>query len=180
MNLPNRITLIRVCFIPAYMFFILNTKIPYHEWIAAALFGLASLTDFLDGYISRKYDLVTTFGKFIDPLADKLLTSAAFICMVELGKVSSWIAFIIIAREFAVTGLRIIANSEGIVIAASKLGKTKTVTQIIAIILLTLNNFPFSYIHFPADRIMLYVATVMTLISGIDYFMKSKHLLKME
>jgi len=185
LNLPNKITLARIFLVPIIMVFLLfrfdfgDIKIAgevttYSEIIATFIFIIAASTDGLDGYIARKRKLVTNLGKFLDPLADKLLISAALISLVEMQRLGAWIAIIIISREFAVTGLRMVAAAEGFVIAASKLGKVKTVTQIIAIVLLMLNNFPFNYIHFPFASIMIWVAVFMTIFSGVDYFIKNK------
>lgn len=176
MNLANKITILRIFLVPIFMVFLLNSKVPYNEVIALVIFVVASLTDTLDGYIARSRNQITKFGKFMDPLADKLLVVAALISLVELDRLSAWIAFIIIAREFMVTGLRILAASENITIAASNWGKVKTISQMIAIILLLLNNFPFSYVNFPADSVMIYLAAAFTVISGIDYFYKNKQL----
>lgn len=177
MNLANRITIIRVMMIPIFMI-ILFSDLKNSNYIAAAIFAVASFTDSLDGYIARSRNLVTTFGKFIDPLADKLLVSAALISLVQMDKIPSWIVVIIIAREFTITGFRTIAASEGITIAASPLGKIKTITQLIAIISLLLNNFPFRLIGFPFDIIMIYVSLLFTVLSGVDYLFRNKHVLK--
>ncbi len=177
MNLPNKITLARVLLIPVFMI-VLFSDFPHSSYIAALIFTIASATDGLDGYIARSRNQVTTFGKFVDPLADKLLVSTALISMVQLGKVPAWIVVIIIAREFTITGFRIIAASEGITIAASPLGKIKTITQLIAIIALLINNYPFRLINFPFDRVMLYLALIFTVISGIDYMYRNKQVLK--
>ncbi|MFZ7119760.1 MAG: CDP-diacylglycerol--glycerol-3-phosphate 3-phosphatidyltransferase [Eubacteriaceae bacterium] len=173
MNLPNKLTMLRILMIPIFIFFILS-DIKNGQNIAAIVFVLASATDWLDGYIARKYNLITVFGKFMDPLADKLLVSSALICLVELGYVSSWIVIIIIAREFAVTGLRVLAASENIVIAASWWGKIKTVTQMIAIISMLFNNYPFSLINLPFSTIFIYLAALFTVISGVEYFIINK------
>lgn len=177
MNLANKITLARVLLIPIFMI-VLFSHFTYSQYIAAIIFTIASATDGLDGYIARSRNQVTTFGKFIDPLADKLLVSTALISMVQLGKVPAWIVVIIIAREFTITGFRIIAASEGITIAASPLGKIKTITQLISIILLLINNYPFRLINLPFDIIMLYLSLFFTVLSGIDYIYKNKHVLK--
>ena len=138
MNLANKLTLIRIFLVPVFLLFIATKDIPYGSFIATFIFILASLTDKLDGYVARSRNQITNFGKFMDPLADKLLVTAALISLVELHVVPAWAAVVIIAREFAVSGLRSIAAAQGRVIAASWWGKIKTVIQIIAIILLLL------------------------------------------
>lgn len=161
MNLPNKLTLLRVIMIPIFIIFMLG-EIKNGQTTAAVIFIIASATDWLDGYIARRDNLVTTFGKFMDPLADKLLVCSALICLVEIGSIPSWIVIVIIAREFAVTGLRTLAASDNIVIAASWWGKIKTVTQMIAIIV-ALFNMNFSIY-------LMYIATFFTILSGVDYF----------
>jgi len=180
MNLANKVTLARIFLIPIFMFFIL-VRIPFGEYIAAAVFILAASTDGLDGYIARTRRQVTKFGKLMDPLADKLLISAALISLVEINLLSAWIAVVIIGREFAVTGLRSIAASEGVIISASKLGKFKTVTQIIAIVAIILNDFLIYTIGIPIDlgEIFIYIAVIFTIWSGIDYFVKGWKVLKL-
>jgi CDP-diacylglycerol--glycerol-3-phosphate 3-phosphatidyltransferase len=190
MNLPNRITVARIMLIPVIMVFlqvktfpVINIEsftITYNQILAALVFIIAASTDGLDGYIARKRKLVTNLGKLLDPLADKLLVTAVLIYLVELGKVDAWIVIVIISREFAVTGLRQIALLEGIVMAASKLGKWKTGIQITAIIVLLLNNFPFNFIDIRFDLISSWVAVIITVYSGIDYFVKNKHVLNFE
>ncbi|GGB30872.1 CDP-diacylglycerol--glycerol-3-phosphate 3-phosphatidyltransferase [Virgibacillus dakarensis] len=189
MNIPNRITLSRICLIPIFII-LLSVPFDWGEWqmgeavlpavdfAAALLFIVASTTDWIDGYYARKYNLVTNLGKFLDPLADKLLVSAAFILLVEMDLAPAWLVIVIISREFAVTGLRLVAAGEGIVLAASKMGKLKTVTQIVAIAALLLHNFPFAYVNFPFDRIMLYVALFITVLSGYDYFAKNWNVMR--
>ncbi|MDU0332181.1 MULTISPECIES: CDP-diacylglycerol--glycerol-3-phosphate 3-phosphatidyltransferase [Paenibacillus] len=190
MNLPNRITLARIFMIPVMLVFLLldagwlayeltlgEYSLPVNQLIAAVLFIIAASTDGIDGYIARKYNLVTNLGKLLDPLADKLLVGTVLIGLVALGKCDAWIAVIIIAREFAVTGLREVALLEGSVIAASKWGKAKTITQIIAISALLLNNFPFEWLSIPFDDIAIWLAAIITLYSGIDYFVKNKSVL---
>lgn len=192
MNLPNRITLARICLIPIMMFFLLvdfdfypdpihwgSFQLSVNHLVAAVIFLLAASTDGIDGYIARKYNMVTNLGKLLDPLADKLLVSAVLISLVELGRCDSWIAIVIISREFAVTGLRQIALLEGKVVAASKWGKIKTVVQIVAISLLLLNNFPFQFVSIPVDDIAIWAAALITIFSGIDYFVKNKDLLQL-
>lgn len=177
MNIANKITLIRIAMIPVFMILML-VEFPFHMEAALAVFLLASLTDHLDGHLARKYNLVTDFGKFMDPLADKLLVTGAFVILIQLGRIEAWIVFVILAREFAVTGLRTIASNQNLVIAASNLGKTKTVTQIVTICVLILDNFPFSLINLPINTIAIYAALFITVWSGIDYFKKNIHVLK--
>ncbi|MTH51787.1 CDP-diacylglycerol--glycerol-3-phosphate 3-phosphatidyltransferase [Bacillus mangrovi] len=185
MNLPNKITVSRILLIPVFMLIMLapldwgtislaGTEMPVTQFAGALLFILASVTDWIDGYYARKYNMVTNLGKFLDPLADKLLVSAALIILVELQLAPSWMVIIIISREFAVTGLRLILANEGEVVAANMLGKIKTWTQIIAISLLLLNNFPFEPLNFPLADIALWIAVLFTVISGWDYFAKNK------
>ncbi len=157
--------------------YFLGTTLPLAHFIAAFLFILASATDWLDGYYARKLKLITDFGKFLDPLADKLLITAALISLVELNMLYGWMAIVIISREFAVTGIRLVAAAAGNVIAASKLGKLKTVAQIIAISAIMLHNWPFQIISFPFHMIAMWIATLLTIISGVDYFQKNKHIL---
>ncbi|NLV88081.1 MAG: CDP-diacylglycerol--glycerol-3-phosphate 3-phosphatidyltransferase [Tissierellia bacterium] len=177
MNLANKITIFRIFLVPVFML-VLYSNINYSTYIAALIFIIASLTDTLDGYIARSKNMITNFGKFVDPLADKILVSAALISLVELGKVPGWVVVVIIAREFAISGFRIIAASEGITIAASPLGKIKTITQLLAIILLLLNNFPFYLLNLPIDTILLYISLFFTVVSGIDYIYKNRSTLK--
>ncbi len=179
MNLANKITIIRILMIPVFMFFLLS-NIQNGQYIAAIIFIIAATTDGLDGYIARSRNQITTFGKFMDPLADKLLVSAALISMIELDMVKAWVVVVIIAREFAITGLRVIAASNGITIAANWLGKIKTITQLIAIILLLLNNYPFRLLNIPLDKIMLNVAVIFTIISGINYLYINRDIFKIE
>lgn len=169
MNLANKLTIVRILLVPIFIFFIIF-DIPFGEYIAAAIFVIAALTDSLDGYIARKKNQITKFGKFMDPLADKLLVSSALILLVEMDKLPAWVVIIIIAREFAVTGLRLLAASEGITIAANWWGKIKTITQIFAIISLLINNFPFNRINFAFDKLLIAMAVFFTIVSGIDYF----------
>ena len=165
----------RIIMIPFFIIALL-VNFPFHEPIAVVIFIVASASDAVDGHLARSRNLITDFGKFMDPLADKLLTCSAFICLVELQMIPSWVVIIIIAREFAITGLRTLAASDGIVIAASKWGKAKTISQMIAIIALLLVNWP--VMAFPAlllfGHIMVYVALALTLISGLDYFRLNK------
>ncbi len=188
MNLANKLTMLRIFLVPLFLIFIAVQNIPYGTFIATFIFIIASLTDQLDGYIARSRNQVTNFGKFMDPLADKLLVTAALISLVELQVVPAWATVVIIAREFAVSGLRTIAASEGKVIAASMWGKAKTVTQIAAIIVLLIqvnvgsSKYLISLIENSTiikemlkygPKFLLLLAVIMTLISGYDYFKKN-------
>lgn len=176
MNLPNKLTIIRVLMIPFFVVFML-TDIggSAGKYIALALFILASLTDLLDGKIARKYNLVTNFGKFMDPLADKLLVCAAMICLVETGRLAAWIVIIIMSREFIISGFRLIASDNGIVIAASYWGKFKTVFQMIMICLLIADlGGVFGII----EQVVIWIALILTVVSLIDYMVKNKDVLK--
>lgn len=157
---------------------LLGTDLPVTHFVGALIFIIASTTDWIDGHYARKHNLVTNMGKFLDPLADKLLVSAALIVLVELGLAASWIVIIIISREFAVTGLRLLLAGEGEVVAANMLGKIKTWTQIIAISALLLHNIIFQSISFRFDTVALWVALIFTIWSGWDYFVKNIHVFK--
>ncbi len=174
MNIANKLTLLRIIMIPIFMFLLLEGL----SFWAFVVFAIASLTDFLDGYLARKYNLITNFGKFMDPLADKLLVTSALICFVQLGMVNAWVVVIILSREFIVSIFRAIAAAEGIVIAASWWGKAKTISQMFMVIVLLLGNYPFRLIGIPVDQILVVVATVLTIISGYDYIVKNKQVLK--
>lgn len=187
-NLPNKITVSRVVLIPIFMIFLLvpmnlgsitfiDTSIPVTHFIAVIIFVVASCTDWLDGYYARKLNLVTNLGKLLDPLADKLLVTAAFVGLVQLGFAPAWIVIVILAREFAVSVLRQIAAAGGEVMAASKFAKWKTTVQIISIIALLLHNVPFAAIGFPFARLCLWLALVLTVLSGWDYFAKNKQII---
>lgn len=150
------------------------------EIVAALVFiGVAS-TDALDGYIARKQKLITNFGKFLDPLADKLLVSAVLVSLVEMHRLPAWVAIVIISREFAVTGLRLVAAAEGIVLAASRTAKWKTGMQIVMMVALIINDFPFTVIAFPFDAMMVYLTVAITVYSGIEYFVKNKQVINVE
>lgn len=188
MNLPNKITLSRVLMIPFFILFLAvdfgwgriqlgGVEMPVEHLVGAIIFIIASTTDWLDGYLARKNNLVTNMGKFLDPLADKLLVSAAFILLVEMGTAPAWIVIVIISREFAVTGLRLILAGGGEVVAANQLGKIKTVAQLLAISFLLLHNIFFEAIGIPFGTIMLYIALVFTVWSGVDYFVKNRKIL---
>ena len=177
MNLPNKLTIMRVILIPFFVFFLLSPYFPaYGNYIAVAIFIVASLTDMLDGKIARKYNLVTNFGKFMDPLADKLLVCSAMICLIELDRLAAWIVIVIIAREFIISGFRLVASDNGVVIAASYWGKFKTTFQMLMVIVLILDiQMPFFQILGTA---LTYVALILTVVSLIDYIVKNKDVLK--
>lgn len=171
MNLPNKLTMFRVILIPFFVFFMLTDYAgAASNWIALGIFIVASLTDLLDGKIARKYNLVTNFGKFMDPLADKLLVCSALICLVELCQIPSWIVIIIIAREFVISGFRLIASDNGVVIAASYWGKFKTTFQMIMVCLMIADLSQLSIV----TEVVMWVALALTVISLVDYLWKNK------
>ena len=172
MNLPNKLTIFRVILIPFFVFFLLAPYFPeYGKYIATAIFIVASLTDMADGKIARKYNLVTNFGKFMDPLADKLLVCSAMICLVEIDRLAAWIVIVIIAREFIISGFRLVASDNGVVIAASYWGKFKTTFQMLMIIYLVV-DLQFAYANI-VGMVLVYVALALTVISLVDYIAKN-------
>ncbi|MDE6435577.1 MAG: CDP-diacylglycerol--glycerol-3-phosphate 3-phosphatidyltransferase [Lachnospiraceae bacterium] len=184
MNLPNKLTILRTILIPFFLIALLCDEyyggfIPYGNWIALAIFAIASITDMLDGKIARKYNLVTNFGKFMDPLADKLLVCSAMIAFVELYRIPSWIVIVIIAREFIISGFRLVAADNGIVIAAGIWGKIKTAEQMVMLCILIAD---FGRIV-PADGVyifedvLIYLALILTIVSMIDYLVHNKGVL---
>jgi len=175
MNWPNRISLIRVALIPVIVVF-LQFSSPVCNAVALVVFVLASLSDWLDGHLARKHGTVTNFGKFIDPVADKLLVLSTMIALCGLGRFPAWVCIVVLFRELAVDGLRLAAIERGQVIAAGKLGKIKTTLQMLAVTVVLLNNAPFG--AFPMDQILTYAAVVMTLWSGVDYFVRNASVLK--
>lgn len=174
MNIANKVTVLRLLLIPIFLvlYYIYGTD--YN--IAAIIFVIASLTDALDGHLARSRNLVTTFGKFVDPLVDKLLTMAAFVVLVEASIIPAWAVIIIIARELIITGFRTLAADKGITIAASKWGKLKTTSQMIALVLLLLNNSTLNI----AGVYVFYIAVILTIVSGLDYIIKNKEVLDLE
>lgn len=189
LNLPNKITIFRILLIPLFVFFLLydingdysifgGRNINYNILISAIIFIFASITDFIDGHIARKYNLITNMGKFLDPLADKLLVGSAFIVMIEINLIPSWMVVCVIAREFAVTGLRMLAIEQGKVIAAGLLGKLKTITQLVAIVLILLGNPIFNIYNIQLDQIFLWISVILTILSGLEYFKNSLHVFK--
>lgn len=170
MNLPNKLTLARVFCVPIFIVVYLLG----YNYAAAVIFIVASATDALDGHIARSRNLVTNFGKIMDPLADKILVISALCLLVEEGRVAGWMLIVILAREFAVSGLRTVAASDGTVIAAGTTGKIKTILQMIAVPLLLLHNWPFEYLNIPMDIIFLWASVVMTIVSGVEYIVQNR------
>lgn len=175
MNLPNKITVFRVCMIPLFLLFLLAPGIPSGKYIALGIFIVACLSDALDGHLARKYHLITNFGKFMDPLADKLLVCSALICFIELDLIPAWVVIIIIAREFIISGFRLVASDNHVVIAASYWGKFKTTAQMILCILLIL-NWDGTFFNV-LEQIFIYISLVLTIVSLVDYMIKNKKVL---
>ncbi len=174
MNLPNKLTMFRVILIPFFVVFLLLDITPVDKWIALAVFIIASLTDMLDGKIARKYNLVTNFGKFMDPLADKLLVCSALVCLVAVDRIPAWMVIVIIAREFIISGFRLVASDNGVVIAASYWGKFKTTFQIIMICLMIADLAALQLL----TTIVTWVAVILTIVSLVDYLVKNKEVMK--
>ena len=174
-NLPNQLTIARICMIPLFVVLLLWMKKPAGNILAMIIFIVASLTDAFDGHIARKYSYITTFGKFMDPLADKLLVCSAMICLVDLGRLESWIVIIIIAREFIISGFRLIAVEKGVVIAANYWGKFKTVSQMLMVILMVGN---FGGVFNMAAQILKWIALALTVISLVTYLLQNRQVLK--
>lgn len=176
MNLPNKLTIFRVILIPFFVFFVLTDYAgAASKWIALGIFIVASLTDLLDGQIARKRNLVTNFGKFMDPIADKLLVCSALICLVDIGRIYSWVVIVIISREFVISGFRLIASDNGIVLAASYWGKFKTVFQMVMICLM-IADIPNEAVSVVTDIVM-WAALALTVISLADYLWKNRSIL---
>lgn len=196
MNLPNKLTVARIIMVPFFVVFLVNITIPHHVLIAGLIFAVASFTDFLDGKLARKHNLVTNFGKFLDPLADKVLVISALVCFVNLGLAELWFVLIIIAREFMVTSIRLIAVNTGSVIAANIWGKAKTVSQMAAIVGILIMQYLQELIHLSimpgfyvgqfdsstvfwfAGNVLIGIATLFTVISGAIYLKQNWHLFK--
>lgn len=177
MNLPNKITVLRVILIPFFVTFMLAEKVPYYNYIAAFIFIIACITDAMDGYLARKNNLITTFGKFMDPLADKLLVSAALICFTASSSIAlaPWIVIIIISREFIISGFRLVASDKGVIIAAGNWGKLKTIAQMIMSILFIL-HFQ-HWIWNLLENVFIGLSLILSIISLIEYIWKNKNLL---
>ena len=176
MNLPNKITVFRILMIPFFVACMLIKEIPYHEIIAGVIFIIAALSDLVDGKIARRFNLVTNFGKFMDPLADKLLVQSALLCFVANGLLPAWIAIVIMSREFIISGFRLVAADKGIVIAAGYLGKLKTIFQMVMSVMLI---FHFSHpVWLATEQIFIWGSLILTIVSLVDYFIKNKDVLK--
>lgn len=190
MNLPNKLTTIRLLSVPLFIivylipyqslgieipvFDVLSTSLSLLDIILFLIFALSALTDYLDGYIARKQHLITTFGKFIDPIADKLIVNTTLLLLASTHDIHIIIPIIMISRDIIVDAIRLVASQKNVVLAASYLGKVKTMTQMIAICLLLLNNIVFAGLHIPMDQIMIWLATLISFVSGVDYFMKNR------
>lgn len=176
MNLPNKLTILRVIMVPIFIVFLMCNITSYDKWIALAIFIAASLTDMLDGKIARKYNLVTNFGKFMDPLADKLLVCCAMICFIQLNRLPAWYVCVVIAREFIISGIRLVASDNGVVIAASYWGKFKTAFSMVMLCFLIadINNSVFTIV----TEILIWISLILTVVSLIDYIIKNKDIFK--
>ena len=174
MNLPNKLTMFRVILIPFFVAFMLVDITSVDKWISLAIFIIASLTDLLDGKIARKYNLITNFGKFMDPLADKLLVCSALICLVAMVKIPAWMVIVIISREFIISGFRLIASDNGVVIAASYFGKFKTTFQMVMICLMIADIEAIAIL----TEVVMWIAVILTVVSLVDYLVKNKDVMK--
>lgn len=170
MNIANKLTVFRVVLVPIFVLFMETDFTPHNKIIAFVIFCIATITDKLDGTIARKYDMITDFGKFMDPIADKLLVCSALVCLTSIGKIPAWISIAIIAREFVVSGVRLVAADNGVKIAATWWGKSKTISQMAMIIIMLLNIEKLAIL----ETIVMYVALVLTIVSMVDYFVKNK------
>lgn len=184
MNLPNKLTVFRMLLVPIIVVLcifpfggdltIWGQILPINQFVVVMLFIVASLTDFLDGQIARKQNIITTFGKFMDPIADKMLVNSLIIILACTGKIHMIVPLVMIARDLVVDAIRLLASQNNVVLAASQLGKAKTFTQMLGIIFVLLNNIPFCFLGVRIDLITMAVATIISLVSGIDYFMKNR------
>lgn len=194
MNLPNKLTVMRIILVPFYIFFLLMPMIPHHYLIALIIFGIASYTDHLDGKIARKYNMITDFGKFADPLADKIMILAALACFVQLGLTNAVVLTIIVSREFMVTAMRLVASSKGKVVAANNWGKAKTISQIAAVILVLIlqyilelntmkvislsNAQQLTNIFSIVGEVAIWISAILTIISGVIYMVQNFEFIK--
>ena len=177
MNIANQLTILRVCIIPFFVFFMLSEGFgEYGRWIAFILFITAAISDFFDGFLARKYNLITNFGKFMDPVADKLLVSSALLCFIHWQQIQTWIVIVLISREFLIGGIRLLAIDQGVVIAASPWGKIKTVVQMVMILFLILNYSGYWLNIF--KQILVYLSLLLAIISLVDYLRKNTHVLQ--
>lgn len=174
MNIANKITLVRIFLVPVFLLFMLTDFTAYNSIIAFVVFVIATLTDKIDGTIARKYNLVTDFGKFLDPIADKLLVCSALICLTADGTIPAWITIVIIGREFIISAFRLVCADTGKTVAASWWGKSKTIAQMVTIIVLLLDIAQLKIL----EDILIYVSLVLTVVSLVDYFLKNKEVLK--
>lgn len=174
MNIANKLTVFRVILVPVFLLFMLSDFTAYNRWIAFAVFVIATITDKLDGTIARKYNMITAFGKFMDPIADKLLVCSALVCLGCLGEIPAWVVVLIIAREFAISGMRLVAAEAGVTIAASWWGKIKTIAQM-AMIIIMLMDVPELFV---LSQVVMYASVVLTVVSLVDYMIKNIGVLK--
>ncbi len=190
MNLPNKLTVVRLLSVPLFLvvylfpydqmnfmmnsFDVLGTHLKYLDIVLFLIFAFASVTDYLDGYLARKNNQITTFGKFVDPIADKLIVNTTLLLLASSNDISILIPIIMIARDTTVDAIRLLVSQKNVVLAASMLGKAKTMTQMLAIVLLLLKNIGFAYIGIPMGQVMIWLACIISVISGIDYFWKNK------
>ena len=177
MNTPNKLTLLRVIMIPFFVVFMLADLGSWSKWAALIVFVVASMTDWLDGYLARRDHLVTDFGKFMDPLADKLLVCSALICLTDMDRIPSWVVIIIISREFIISGFRLIASDNGVVIAANYWGKAKTVCQMIMTIVLIADLGSGVYL---LEQVLIYASLLLTVISLVTYLWQNRKVLSMQ
>ena len=177
MNTPNKLTLLRVILIPFFVVCMLAVNADWGKWAALAIFIIASLTDMLDGYLARRDNLVTNFGKFMDPIADKLLVCSAMICLVDMERIPSWVVIIIIGREFVISGFRLIASDNGVVIAANYWGKIKTVCQMIMIIVVIAD---LGGVFVVVEQVLIYLSLILTVISLATYLWDNRKVLSMQ
>lgn len=176
MNIANKLTVFRVILVPFFVIFMLTDFWEYNRWAAFGIFVLATITDKLDGTIARKYNMISDFGKFMDPIADKLLVCSALVCLTASGEIPAWVTILIVGREFAISGVRLVAADNGVKIAATWWGKSKTISQM-AMIIIILMNIPALHI---LGQIVMYISVVLTIISMVDYLIKNKSVINIK